>query len=368
MNVIGIVCEYNPFHNGHIYHIQKAKDLFPDSMLILCLNGYFLQRGDVSILSKEDKVKIALRHGVDLVVELPLFYGTQSADFFAEASVTLLNSVGITHLVFGSESTNLDYFKKIAQIQLEDGFILGNTKTGESYPKRLNNALLEDKKIEPNDLLAISYIKAIMKNDFSIEPILIKRTNSYHDISSCESIISASNIREKRNQNIDISNYLPSDSLNSLKQVDEHLLFLFLKSKILTDPHLAELMDVTEGLENKLKKEIVSTNSFKELMEAIKSKRYTYSRIKRMLIHILLGIKKETTFLPLPYVHIIGFNQKGARYIKRERKNFSLSTKIDHESIIYQYEMIGAYLYDLLTHSNSSLFDIKNIPVKYIEH
>lgn len=368
MDAIGIVCEYNPFHNGHIYHIQKVKELFPDSILILCLNGYFLERGDISILSKEDKTQIALEHGVDLVIELPLFYGTQSADYFAEASIQLLWAIGITHLVFGSETTNIDYFTKIAIAQLAEEFTIETTKRGESYPKRLNLALQETNKFEPNDLLAISYIKAILKNNYSIKPVAIKRTNSYHDTISCDSIISASNIREKIRQNVNITNYLPKKANENLKQVDFQLFFFLLKAKILTDHHLEDIMDVTEGLENKLKKEIIHVNSFEELIEALKSKRYTYSRIKRMLVHILLGIKKTKTFLPVTYIHIIGFNEKGAAYLKKEKKNFSLPTKIDYQSIVYQYEMIGALLYDLLTHSNCSNFDIRNIPVKYIVH
>ena len=128
MEKIGIICEYNPFHNGHMYHIQKCKELYPNSLIILCINGYFTQRGGVSILGKEAKVKIALQYGVDLVVELPVFYGTQSADFFAEASIKILNALGITHIVFGSETTDIQKLTAYATKQLQQDFKLDKEK------------------------------------------------------------------------------------------------------------------------------------------------------------------------------------------------------------------------------------------------
>ncbi|MDD2208628.1 MAG: nucleotidyltransferase family protein, partial [Bacilli bacterium] len=165
MEIIGIICEYNPFHNGHSYHINKIKDLYPNSLIILVLNGYFLQRGEVSILSKEDKVKIALDNNVDLVIEHPFVYASNSADIFAESAVAILNQMGAQKLIFGSESNDIDYLTKSAQEQLNDKFnnkVKEYLKTGVNYPTALNKSL-STKLNSPNDLLGVAYIKAILK-------------------------------------------------------------------------------------------------------------------------------------------------------------------------------------------------------------
>ena len=199
MKIIGIIGEYNPFHNGHKYHIDKIKEMYPDSLVVLVLNGYFLERGEVSILSKEDKVKIALENNVDIVLELPFVFGSESADTFAEYSCLILNHMGCKKLIFGSECNDISLLKKVAAMQLKDDFneqVKNELDKGFNYPTALNKVL--DVSINtPNDLLGISYVKAILKNKLDIEPITIQRTNSYHDITSDMEIVSASNIREK---------------------------------------------------------------------------------------------------------------------------------------------------------------------------
>ena len=120
MHVIGIICEYNPFHNGHLYHLKKIKEIFPDSLVILVLNGYFLERGEISIISKENKTKIALQSGIDLVIELPFVYGTQSADIFANISITILEKLHCEYVVFGSEINDINTLEKIADYTLNN--------------------------------------------------------------------------------------------------------------------------------------------------------------------------------------------------------------------------------------------------------
>ncbi|MDE6284377.1 MAG: nucleotidyltransferase family protein, partial [Bacilli bacterium] len=254
MKIIGLICEYNPFHNGHMYHIQKIKELYPDSLLILVLNGYFLQRGDVSILTKEDKTKLSLEFGVDIVLELPFLYGTQSADIFAEKAITILNHFHVDTLVFGSESNDIEQIKRIAQHQLEDSHydvqVQLFLQEGVNYPTAMAKALNQkDFFFLPNDLLAISYTKAILKNHYAIEPIAIKRTNEYKDVLSDEHIVSASNIREKLKNKQNIDKYLPSLSQKRIIQPNYSLLFLLLKYKILTDTHLSAYLDVDECIE-----------------------------------------------------------------------------------------------------------------------
>ena len=183
MNVIGIIAEYNPFHNGHLYHLKQIKKKYPQSILILVLNGYFLERGEISVLTKEEKVKIALENNINLVVELPFLYGTQSADTFADYSLQILNELKVNRIIFGSEMNNVKELTKIAKLQLSDNFdnlVKEEIRKGSNYPTTINKVLKENVN-KPNDLLAVSYIKAIIKNNYDIVEKKKKRTNDYHD-------------------------------------------------------------------------------------------------------------------------------------------------------------------------------------------
>ena len=358
MDIIGIVVEYNPFHNGHIYQIKKVKEMYPNSLIIIILNGYFTERGDISILSKEDKIKLSLAYGVDLVVELPLIYGCQSADIFAYHSIKILNEFKINKLIFGSESNDIKLLNKIALLQEDKDFddnLKNELNKGISYPNALKNIIGVDFDYLPNDLLGISYIKAINKINKDIEAVSIQRTNSYHDINSSDEIISAENIRNKIKNNEDISIYTPS--YKYIKTIDEDLLFKILKTKILTDHHLNEYVDVNEGIENRLIKYINEANNLKDFIELIKTKRYSYNKISRMLLHILLGFKKEDN-KTYQSIRILGFNNKGKEYLN------SLKLKNKEDKFIKNFELNASKIYDLLTNSNTYDFEIKNIPIQ----
>ena len=243
MKVIGIVVEYNPFHNGHLYQINKIKELYKDSLIIVCMSSTFTQRGEISIINKWDKTKIALNHGVDIVIELPYIYSTQSSDIFAKNSIQLLNKLHIDTLVFGSERDNIEDLINNAKIQLNNKEF--NTKVKEymddgiNYPTALNNALkaLNGSIINtPNDLLALSYIKEIIKNNYNIDIKNIKRTNDYHDIESNDNIISASNIRNKLINKINIKDSVPNDVYELLKNKNiNNKYFDYLKYKITSE-------------------------------------------------------------------------------------------------------------------------------------
>ena len=364
MDIIGIICEYNPFHNGHIYHLNKIKEMYPNSLIILILNGYFLERGEISILTKEDKVKIALQNNIDLVIELPFVFGCQSADTFADISIKMLNELNTQKLIFGSECNDINFLTKVAQKQLEDDFnqsVKNNLKKGMNYPTALNKSLNINLN-SPNDLLAISYIKSIIKNNFNIEPISIQRTNNYHDTSSNDSIISASNIRNKLKHNLDISNYTPYSHL--IKNVNKELLFNILKYKIISEPNLSKYLTVDEGIEYKLLKEINNVESIDELILKIKSKRYTYNRLQRMLIHILIGLTKEDIQnLKLEYIKVLGFNYKGQEYLKSINSNLLIQRKISDEYLAQKYELISSSIYDLLTNEKTLEFELSNKPI-----
>ena len=363
MEVIGIIAEYNPFHNGHLYHIQKIKEMYPDSLIILVLNGYFLERGNISILSKEAKTKIALNNQIDIVLELPFVYGTQSADTFAYESIKLLNKFNCTKLIFGSESNDINLLKDIVEKQNSHGYdelVKEYLDQGLNYPTALAKALnIKNDFFKPNDLLGISYIKAIKETNSKIDPITIKRTNDYHDLASSEDIISADNIRNKITNNEDITSYLPKEVIPFINTLNPDKLFELLKVKIITEKDLSIYLDVDEGIEYRLKKQIMNANTLEEYVNSIKTKRYTINKINRMLIHILVGLTKEDKKVLEPnYLKILGFNDKGKKYIK------SLNIKENYKNTnIYNYELIASYLYSTITNTNTLEFDQKNKPI-----
>ena len=366
MEKIGIICEYNPFHNGHIYHINKIKEMYPNSLIILVLNGYFLERGEISVISKYDKTKIALTNKIDIVIELPVLFGTQSADTFAYYSVLILNELKVNKIIFGSESNNIKMLTKMAK-ESED--VKYNKKVkkymdeGYNYPTALAMSLKTKGNLLSNDLLGISYIKAINQINKNIIPITIQRTNNYLDTESTESIVSASNIRNKIKNEENIDNYLPQNAKEKLLKIDYDIYFKILKSIIIKDNNLSNILDVDEGLEYRLLKEIKETNNFDDFIDKIKTKRYTYNRINRMLIHILLGIKKEDASLPLDYINILGFNKKGKNYLNILKKESKYKFTPDKSSKIYNYELKAAIFYDLITNNNAYHKELETKPI-----
>ena len=373
MKSIGIICEFNPLHNGHVYFINSIKKKYPDYILILILNGYFLERGEVSVLSKEDKTKLSLEFGVDIVLELPVIYGTQSADVFGETSVKILNNFNIEKLIFGSESDNIEILKEIANKQLYDNKYDDEVKkllaSGINYPTALAKALNMDEFVySPNDLLGISYVKAIIKNNYNIEVETIKRTNGFHDNILEDEIVSASNIREKYFDGKEIVKYLPKDYKDIITKDFYSKYFNILKYKIITSDNLDEYLDVNEGIENRLKKEICNADNIDDYIKLIKNKRITYNKINRMFIHILLGIKKDfVKDLDLDYIKVLGFNKKGVKYINFVKKNVEIPINVDKSSNIYKYELIAAKIYQLLTDKDTYNYENGNKPIKYEE-
>lgn len=367
MEAVGIICEYNPLHKGHIYHIKETKKLFPNSIIILVMNGYFLERGEISILSKENKTKLSLIYGIDLVVELPFIYGSQSADIFAEASIKILNYLGCKHIVFGSESNNINALKKVIEIQESNEY--NNTvkellKSGINYPTALQKALNIDIDVfKPNDLLGISYLKAIKKNNFKIEAVTIKRTSEYHNLEEDNNIISASNIRNKIRNNKDISRYVPKKVANLIENITLNDLFPFIKYKILTDIDLSRYLTVDEGIENRLKEKINNYDNIDDFIKSIKTKRYTYNKICRMLIHILIGIPKDINKLAsIEYIKILGFNKKGRSYL-HDLKDIEISLVPIPNTYIYKYEILAAQIYSLISKNKIIEYERSNKPI-----
>ncbi len=358
MNVIGIVCEYNPFHKGHKYQIDEIKKEFKDSVIVVVTSTLYTQRGELSLLTKEEKTKIALENNVDIVIELPFVFSNQSADTFASASIRLLNELKIDTLVFGSESNDLEKLTKVASIQINnkefDLLVKEYMDKGNNYPSSLSKAVKDLTRIEiteSNDLLAISYIKEILSNKYSINIHPIKRTNNYKGNKETD-IISAFDIRQKLLNNEDVNKYIPYNK-NRLNTLDYNLFFNLIKYSILEKKdEINKIHLVDEGLENKIYKAALSSNNLNELIDSIKSKRYTYNKINRILINIFTNFTKEDAkkYKKLEYIRILGMTTIGKKYINSIKKETTLPiiTKFENYPLLNK-ELEVTNLYNLIS-------------------
>ncbi len=362
MKIIGVIAEYNPFHLGHKYQIDKIKELYPDSIIIAIVSTNFTERGEISILNKWDKAKICLDNNIDIVVELPTLYATQASDMFAYGSINILNNLGIDTLIFGSESDNVSDLELLADTQLHnskyDKLVKMYLDKGINYPTAMSKALydLTNKMIsEPNDLLALSYIKEIKRNNYNIEPISIKRTNDYHSKDINNEILPASLIRELYRNNKDISKYVPKSTQKCLnKPINDNDIYNYLLYIItLYSENLGDYLTVDEGIHNRIIKSIRNSHDLDELINKIKTKRYTYNKIKRMLIHILLGIKKEDNNYDT-YLRIMGFNKRGRKYLNSIKKNMGIPVFDGYKpnvSNVLDIEFKSTCVYALITNN-----------------
>ncbi|MDD3340969.1 MAG: nucleotidyltransferase [Bacilli bacterium] len=335
MKATGIICEYNPFHNGHFYHLQKVKEMFKEDVIVLVMTGHFSQRGEPSIINKWDKTKIALTAGVDLVVELPFVFGSQSADIFAKGSIDLLDALHVSHIVFGTESNHIEALEEMADIQLTSTEYQNKVKElleeGNNYPTAMAKALQKFCKEPirtPNDLLGLSYIKRIKEIKSLIKPISIQRMNDYHDLELKSKMSSASAIRKGLQEGKDISSFVPSFTLPFLtRPVFQEDYFSLLKYKILTEVNtLEKYQTVDEGLPSRIQKNIIKSPSFDTFIQNIKTKRYTYNKLSRMSSHILCNFTKEEAHLckEIEYIRILGFTEKGKKYLHKIKKEVEL--------------------------------------------
>ena len=333
MHKIGIICEYNPFHNGHLYQIKKIKETYKDSLIIVCLSSCFMQRGEASILNKWDKTRLAIESGVDLVLELPFAFATQYQDIFAKGALTILNHLKIDTLVFGSECDDVELLKNLASIQLkDDGYnhlVKRYLDLGLNYPTSLSKALFDISGVKldkPNDLLALAYIKEIIKNNYDIEPFSIRRTSDYHNSNLDSDIVSASTIRKLLKDGVNVNNYLPYNIYDYLSEIDEDKYFALLKYQIINNIDcLDKFQTVDEGIENRIIKYINMVNSKEELILKVKSKRYTYNKINRMFTHILTNFTKEDAKdLEIEYLRVLGFNTRGKNYLNKIKKDIGI--------------------------------------------
>lgn len=330
MKILGLIVEYNPFHHGHLYHLNKAKELLNPDLTIAVMSSHFVQRGEPAISDKWTRAQIAIKNGVDLVIELPFVYSVQSADYFAHGAIDILAKLKVTDIVFGSENGNINIFNDIAYTiknnqKAYNNIVKEQMNLGLRYPDACNQALslLMNKTVTtPNDLLGLAYVKEIIDHDYPIEIHCIKRTNDFHSL-QIEAISSASAIRHALKNKIDIKNqFCNYKEYKEFYFLDDF--YPYLRYKILTTSNqsLKQLHLVDEGIENLLKEKILVSNNMEQLITNLSSKRYTRSRIQRMLIHILMNNTKDQIInaMHLNYIRILKMNNYGQAYLNKIKK------------------------------------------------
>ena len=342
--ILGIVSEYNPFHNGHLMHLQKSKELTHTDFTIAVMSGNFVQRGDTSIVDKWTKAEMALKSGVDLVIELPTLYAISSAENFADGAIKILNSLGIVDYVsFGSEIGEITPLDDVASVLYKEpkefsSLITRQLRSGLSYPKARELAIQmyfgsSQKYIDvlknPNNILGIEYLKSLKRLKSPITPITIKRKYSDYNSNDIKSgIASATAIRTMLQKGKNIHYVVPYETYELLEEKKKYgqiipSLSIFSKEIIytlrkMTLSEIATLPDVSEGLENKIKAAVNTSNNLEELILKIKSKRYTQSRIQRILLYALLNISEKDIAMSkkqMPYIRVLGFNKNGKKII-----------------------------------------------------
>ncbi|PUB18074.1 nucleotidyltransferase [Paenisporosarcina sp. OV554] len=355
MKATGIVVEHNPFHNGHFYHIKESRNKTAADIIIAVMSGNFLQRGEPSLVDKWTRSEMALKAGVDLVIELPYVFATAQASDFARGSIALLEALGCDAFCFGSEEGTIEPFTNTYEVitsqqQTYQKLIKQYMKLGFSYPKSLNQSYAEITKdnnlrlvdlSKPNNILGYHYVEAANQINARMKPFTIQRIiANYHDeVDESQSIASATGIRKAifEEGSIDaLANFMPQTSLDLLLKWKEsvgvfgswpqfwpRLRFTIIRSSL---KELASYAEVTEGIENLIYEAAIKSETFEEFMTHVKSKRYTWTRIQRMLTHIYTGFTWDALKShPNPtYLRVLGMTHEGQKYLNQKKKSLSL--------------------------------------------
>lgn len=388
MKILGIVAEYNPFHLGHLYHLEHSMKITDADYSIAIMSGSFLQRGEPSFVDKWTKAEMAIDNGIDLVIELPFLYSVQSAEYFAYGSIKLLDSLNIVDCIsFGSESGNIEELSFIANILKEEpkdyveelkynlskglSFSVSRSKALEEYiySKGLNsdrdyNYILKGS----NNILAIEYLKALSNLNSNIKPFTIKRSGSeYKDLSVTSGFASASAIRNSidkiglesikdllpHNSYLVLEKYLDKyKGFNSLEKYQDILIYLL---RTTSPDRIKKLLNIEEGLENRLIRKSFDFNDIKKLIDATSSKRYPKTRIQRLLVHLLHSFY-SSDFLNLKdiypsYIRVLGMNKNGFKILNeiKEKSNIPIITKFANYKNLNNEDVNSIINYDKIS-------------------
>lgn len=339
--IVGVVVEYNPFHNGHKYHLEEARKL--GNIVIGIMSGDYVQRGEPAFINKWSRGQVALKEGIDILCELPSYYSTQSAEIFAKSSIGILKNLGVNIIIFGSESSDIKKLNKIIELEKKEYFnseIKKNLDSGSSYPNAyslsIKKFLGKEMEISSNDILGIEYLRAIKYYGGKIEVKILKRqAGGYYSQDEENNIMSASGIRKLIFEKKHVENLVTKNSFEILEK--ERItkisdFYPLVRYAILSKREkLANYQDIENGLENRIYEMALKCENYQEFFDNLITKRYTIGRIQRILMHILLDITKEdTNYLKenIPYIRVLGFSKKGREYLRKigEKNNVKIIT------------------------------------------
>ncbi|MGM0508678.1 MAG: nucleotidyltransferase [Fusobacteriota bacterium] len=367
LKAVGLIVEYNPFHNGHKYHLEKSMEKSGADISIALMSSNFIQRGEPAFLDKWSRTEMALENGIDIVIELPVFYSNQSAEIFSDGAIKILDEMKVSNIVFGSEIGDIKKLEKIANLQVKnkselDIIVKKAMDRGESYPnamaKAVNDILKYKGIFTPNNILGIEYIKAILKYKSKIKPLTIKRKSaSYHSQDIEREIASATAIRKSiiSDEFQKIKKAVPEATYKILKRelLNDNFVFWkdffeILKYKIISEfKNLKYIQDMEVGFENRMLEKVLESEDYNTFFEKIITKRYTRSRVQRILSHTLLNIDVEITEdakqEKSPYIRLLGLNKNGMKYL-RQIKNKDVNILTNVTGIHNKLSQRGVYM------------------------
>lgn len=386
MKVVGLIVEYNPLHNGHFYHFLQSKKITQADAVVIVMSGNFLQRGEPALVDKWARTEMALRMGADLVFELPYVYATQQAEYFAFGAISLLHRLPfVTDFTFGSESGAIDQLRRVAELLTTEPDALrdrirAEVRLGKSYPRAYSDALQQyathvdvnpDLISKPNNILGLHYIISLLRLNSRIRVSTIRREKAgYHDLRFSDSrIASATSIRKAifEREQIDwetIKNFVPSFTYDILLREYENKglvswdsFFPYLRYAFLSHSpeQLKEIYEMEEGIENRFKTKVKLAQSTEHFVQLVKTKRYTWNRIQRMMLHTFLQFtKKEAHKLAFQqgptYFRLLGYSEQGRALLNEYKKRLPLplisALRQNHPPML-EWDLKAAALYSL---------------------
>jgi predicted nucleotidyltransferase len=350
MRIVGLITEYNPFHNGHQHHLRESLRVTEAEASVAIMSGHFLQRGEPALVDKWVRTEMALSAGVDLVLELPFPFACNSAPYFAMGAVQSLNALGVVDaLCFGSESGELELLDEIAEVLVKhqvdiEGETVAQLRQGVNYPVARSQALkaylphLDPEELaSPNNILGIEYLRALRQTNSEITPYTIRRLGAgYHDTEVVGEIASATGIRRMLTEAKDVETLLPAECWSLLRNsrregqcLDAEKLFAFLSAALMQEPEtLQNIYQVDNGLDLRLAQAAMTAENYSGLAQLVKSKQWTLTRVQRILSYVLLKARKdemqEFADAGPRYLRLLGCSEKGQKVLARARKLRSL--------------------------------------------
>lgn len=366
MRTLGIIAEYNPLHNGHLYHMQQCREIAQADNIVVVMSGNFTQRGEAAVLDKWTRSRLAVENGADLVVELPFAYAVNSAEYFAKGGVRILEALGCTHIGFGAESGTLDQLQSIAELTARESDeykkeLQKHLSEGTTYARAKEKAAAElyggevaELTQTPNNILAIEYLRQMHLCGSKMQPVMITRKGAgYHDESPEGGFASATAIRNSLSEE-ERRAYVPENVDRALEAAPrQENYFHLIQSKIIssTAEQLARVFSMSEGLENRILDQIRKSGTLDELVENVKSKRYPETRIRRILCQMLMGL---TDFEDEFYARLLAANTDGTAFLKKAKKESGIRiiTNINKESYLpelMKYDILAGDMYNIIT-------------------